>query len=135
MPRSAAGGNKVITTRWIDTDKGDAENPNYRARLVGTEIKTNERHDLFAATPPLESLRCIVSKGATNQSGSGRYCMLSSDIKRAYFYAKVARPVFIEIPIEDRKPGNEGMVGKLNMSLYGARDAAQNWPTRNTQAL
>ena len=52
---------------------------------------------------------------------------MSSDIKRAYFYAKAVRPVFIEIPIEDRKPGDEGMVGKLNLSLYGTRDAAQNW--------
>ena len=132
MPRSAAGNNKVITTRWIDIDKGDDENPNYRARLVGREIKTDERLDLFVATPPLESLRYIVSKCATNQSGSGRYCMLSSDIKRAYFYAKAVRPVFIEIPIEDRKPGDEGKVGRLNLSLYGTRDAAQNWQKEYT---
>ena len=48
------------------------------------------------------------------------------DVKRAYFYAKVVRPVFIEIPKEDRKPGDEDKVGKLNLSLYGTRDAAQN---------
>ena len=126
VPRSAAGNNKVITTRWIDTDKGDEENPNYRARLVGREIKTDERPDLFAATPPLESLRYIVSKCATHQSGSKRYCMLSSDIKRAYFYAKAVRPVFIEIPKEDRKPGDDDKIGKLNLRLYGTRDAAQN---------
>ena len=52
IPRSAAGDAKVITTKWIDTDKGDAENPNYRARPVGRELKTDERPDLFAATPP-----------------------------------------------------------------------------------
>ena len=52
VPRSQAGSSKVITTKWIDTDKGHAENPNYRARLVGREIKTDERLDLFAATPP-----------------------------------------------------------------------------------
>ena len=26
---------KVITTKWVDTNKGDKEEPNYRARLVG----------------------------------------------------------------------------------------------------
>ncbi len=26
---------KVITTKWIDQNKGDEANPNYRARLVG----------------------------------------------------------------------------------------------------
>ena len=35
VPRSQAGSSKIITTKWLDTDKGDAENPNYRARLVG----------------------------------------------------------------------------------------------------
>ena len=28
-------GGKVVTTRWIDVNKGDLRNPNYRARLVG----------------------------------------------------------------------------------------------------
>ena len=124
MPR--AGNNKITTTRWIDTDKGDAENPNYRLRLVGREIKTDERLDLFAATPPLESLRYIISKRASNQTSGRRFCILSLDIKRAYSYAKATRPVYIQIPIEDRQLGGEGMVGRLNLSLYGTRDAAQN---------
>ena len=29
------GGHKVISTRWLDVNKGDAVNPDYRARLVG----------------------------------------------------------------------------------------------------
>ena len=124
IPRSQTNGAKVITTKWIDTAKGGADKPNYRARLVGREIKTDERPDLFAATPPLESLRYIVSKCASNQVGSRRYCILSSDIKRAYFYARAVRPVYIEIPVEDRQPGDDGMVGRLNLSLYGTRDAA-----------
>ena len=46
---------KVITTKWIDQNKGDEESANYRARLVGSEIAKEKRDDLFAATPPLES--------------------------------------------------------------------------------
>ena len=46
------------------------------------------------------------------------------DVKRAYFYARARRPVYIEIPIEDYEPGDELRVGKLNLSLYGTRDAA-----------
>ena len=42
----------VITTKWIDQNKGDSNNPNYRARLVGREIAYDKREDLFAATPP-----------------------------------------------------------------------------------
>ena len=35
----------VITTKWIDQNKGDSLNPNYRARLVGREIAYDKRED------------------------------------------------------------------------------------------
>ena len=35
VPRWMARGHKVISTRWIDINKGDAKTPNYPARLVG----------------------------------------------------------------------------------------------------
>ena len=53
--------------------------------------------------------------------------ILSFDVSRAYFYVESIRHVFIQIPEEDRLPGDEGLVGRLNLSLYGTRDAAQNW--------
>ena len=48
------------------------------------------------------------------------------DVKRAYFYALAKRPLFIELPVKDRLPGDEGSLAQLNLSLYGIRDAAQN---------
>ena len=30
-----ATGGKMITVKWLDTSKGDKDNPNYRSRLVG----------------------------------------------------------------------------------------------------
>ena len=95
---------KIISTKWIDTNKGDATAPNIRARLVGREIKRDKRDDLFAATPPLESLRMIVSICASNQHKNNpkeRYVMMSNDVKRAYFYAPSTRPIYIVIPDED----------------------------------
>ena len=44
-----------MSVRWVDTNKGSDEEPNYRSRLVGREIKTSDRPDLFAAMPPLEA--------------------------------------------------------------------------------
>ena len=35
--------------------------------------------------------------------------------------------MYIEIPIEDWKEGDEDRVAKLDMSMYGTRDAAKNW--------
>ena len=137
VPRGMAArdGCNVITTRWLDINKGDQRNPNYRARLVGREIKTDSRLDLFAATPPLESLRMICSMCASNQARQNPYRIMSIDVRRAYFYAKATRPVYIEIPIEDFEPGDEGKVARLNLSLYGTRDAAQNWAKEYTTFL
>ena len=50
-----------------------------------------------------------------------------NDVSRAYFYAAAQRPISVEIPVEDREPGDEGKVACLNVSLYGTRAAAQNW--------
>ena len=137
VPRQMAKdlGCKVITTRWLDINKGDKDRPNYRARLVGREINNKKRLDLFAATPPLEALKMIVSLCAHNQRGSAPYRIVRIDVRRAYFYAKARRPVFIEIPEEDREHGDEGTVGRLELSLYGTRDAAQNWNHEFTDKL
>ena len=121
---------RVISTKWLDTNKGDEANPNYRARLVGRELNLSKQEGLFAATPPLESLRMILSICASNQyayNPEDNYIIMSNDIKRAYFYAPVSRPMFIVIPDEDWENGDENMVGQLNLSLYGTRDAAVNW--------
>ena len=50
-----------------------------------------------------------------------------NDVSRAYFYAKAIRNVYVEIAEEDHEPGDENMVGELQYSMYGTRDAAQNW--------
>ena len=46
------------------------------------------------------------------------------DIRKAFFHADARREVYIELPMEDHE---EGKCGKLRKSLYGTRDAAQNW--------
>ena len=128
----------VISTKWIDTNKGDELHPNYRARLVGRELNLGKRDGLFAATPPLESLRMILSVCASNQSSmqeENNFLIMSNDIKRAYFYAPVSRPMFIAVPGEDWEDGDENMVGQLNLSLYGTRDAAVNWSRTFTAHL
>ena len=64
--------------------------------------------------------------------------MLYADVPRAYLYAKSRRPTYIKIPKEDMAIGEENMVGRLDMSMYGTGDAAQNWraiPTSDLIAL
>ena len=128
VPRHEAkdAGVRVITTKWIDTNKGSDSEPNYRSRLVARELNLSERPDSFAATPPLESLRYNISRCSSAQCRQRPHRLMAIDVSRAYFYAESIRPVFIELPKEDRLPTDEGMVGRLNLSLFGTRDAAQN---------
>ena len=49
-----------------------------------------------------------------------------NDVRRAYFYAKQQRHVFIDLPKEDDE-AEEGEVGQLPLCLYGTRDAAKEW--------
>ena len=126
VDRSHARGRKLIRTKWIDINKGDAVNPNYRSRLVAMEFNEYVDPSLFASTPPIEALRLILARAATIKSGR-KNAVMTVDVSRAYFNAESTRDVYIEIPVEDRQPGDENKIGKLRLCLYGTRDAAHNW--------
>ena len=113
VPRDVAKkmGCKVITTKWVHTNKGDTSRPNYRSRLVGREVKYDKILDLFSATPPFETLKFLCSMCAKGQTGPEPYGLAVIDIKHAYFYAPAR--IFIEIPKEDLELGDEGGVGQL----------------------
>ena len=66
-------GLKAIGTRWVYTNKGDAAIPFIRARLVAQETKRvseltpEDASSTFAATPPLESLKVMLSRFMTGK--------------------------------------------------------------------
>ena len=128
IPRHEALGRglKIIPTRWIDVNKGDSAHPNYRSRLVAKEYNTGTQEGLFAATPPLEALRLLISHAATLKDGqSPDQVVMINDVARAFFEAPIRRTVCIELPPEAGR--SSGEVGLLRLSLYGTRDAAANF--------
>ena len=48
---------------------------------------------------------------------------MALDVSRAYFDAKAVRPVYIEIPAEDKVEGDQDNVARLNLSVDSIRDA------------
>lgn len=62
-------GKGTIAVRWVDINKGDDVNPDYRSRLVAKEIKRDKCLDLFAATPPLEALEMLLCFAMTEGIG------------------------------------------------------------------
>ena len=127
-------GRGPIGTRWVDVNKGDALHPDYRNRLVAQELKKhNPGVDMFAAMPPLELKKVLFSLAVSSQHKSGKpYKLGFIDVKKAYLYAMATREVFVNLPPE---VGTEGKCGRLKKSLYGTRDAAQNWEAEYTSLL
>ena len=132
-------GKPPITVRWVDVNKGDDTNPNIRSRLVARQIRQPGEEAIFAPTPPLESLRTIISLAATNVEGraphvrdpkSERRTQISAiDISRAYFNASMedgAEPTYVMLPPEH--PDHAlGRCGLLLKHMYGTRAAADGW--------
>ena len=71
-------GAKIIKTRWLDINKGDAWNPNHRSRFVGKEFNDGKGGEVgwFAATPPLEAVKLLISDAATRRRGRGKRSMM-----------------------------------------------------------
>ena len=63
-------GKAPIAVRWVDINKGDTKEPNYRSRLVAKEFNTGVCPELYAATPPSECLRLMISLLASGRSGT-----------------------------------------------------------------
>ena len=51
---------------------------------------------------------------------------MMSDVRRAYFYAKIQREMSASNSPRKTQQG-KGMLGQLKLCLYGTRDAAKGW--------
>ena len=130
-------GHNIIGVKWVDTNKGDDLFENYRSRLVAREFRSKHESGLFAATPPLESLKALLGAFVSDvydqhgkwrdQECDQRMGIMLIDIKRAHFYAAAQRQLFVDLPPEDPQHGDPDACGELLQSLYGTRDASSNW--------
>ena len=120
-----------IGTRWVFTNKGDTEHPFIRARLVAQETKRTTNMDLtdtsmkFAATPPVEGFRFLLSSAMTGEkkrNPQDELVIAFFDISRAHFHSSVRRKVAIRMQGDPSCPSGIAM---LNRAMHGTKDAAQ----------
>ena len=89
-------GKEPLRGKWVDHSKVDSENINVRSRWVAMKFAKYQDESLFAATPPLEALRLVLSwadtrdrRGPSAAIGSrtkfGRKSILVVDVSRAFF--------------------------------------------------
>ena len=122
-------GHGPVSTKWVDTNKGTKDEPLVRCRLVARDFRKKgekDREDLFAATPPLETIRILLSKAATRRPNSNKKKKLMFiDAKKAHINPECKDKVYIKLPEEC---GVEmGKCERLKHWLYGFRPAAQAW--------
>ena len=60
-------GKRPLGSGWVDVNKGDTDTPNVRCRFVATKIAYCNDDDFFAAMPPLEALRTLISHVPTDR--------------------------------------------------------------------
>jgi hypothetical protein len=114
-------GRAPIGSKWVDVNKGDAVRPLIRSRFVVKEIATYKSDDFFAATPPLEAFRLLLSLAAS----SGKDTKIEVlDARKAHLHAFADRTVFTQLPPEVAEPG---FCARLVRCLYGTRDAPKRW--------
>ena len=138
-------GRPPITVRWVDVNKGDDESPDIRSRLVARQIRGANEDPMFAPTPPLESLRTVLSYAATDMDGERPKCrdpkspnrvqISLIDISRAYFNAKCdpENPTFVNFPTED--PQYMDTCGLLLKHMYGTQAAADGWQQEYSSSM
>ena len=89
-------GIRILGTRWAETNKGTAEKPKVKSRLVCEEsnLTCDPSGELFAPTPPLGAtsylMLALASRGVR---GPGNHRAMFRDFKRAFLYGDCERDV------------------------------------------
>ena len=69
-------GKALLKARWVNIDNGTR----YRSIWVAKQFKGSDSEELFAATPPIEALRALISR---TMSGTKKKALIVCDVSRA----------------------------------------------------
>ena len=113
-------GQERLSSRWILTDKSTPQEVKVKARLVCRGFEETVEVQADSPTGSKETLHMLLCIAATKG-----WKIKSGDVKNAYLQGeKLDREVFMEPPIEKRKPNT---IWKLQKSVYGMNDAGRRW--------
>ena len=107
----ARTGRNPAGLKWIATNRGSAEAPRYRSRLVCTEVRHEGVEPIFSATPACQEDVFRVEDLSP---------IATADVSRAHCYADVVRDVYVRLPDEDPKAKQPGVCGNGQRLCTGA---------------
>ena len=118
-------GRKPIEGTCVDVNRGDRVRPVIRCRWVAKGFATYKSAEFFAATPPLEALRMMISHAASGRThGFNGRKLLAIDARKAHLHAMAGREAFLDLFPEQNIPG---MCARLRRCFDSNRDAPARW--------
>ena len=90
---------KMLSIKWVITNKGTEKHPIAKARLVAREFNTGDkRGELFAGTPGLMAMRTVLSRAMTRCENGARRSIMLADVKTTSLYGDARRSLYVELP-------------------------------------
>jgi len=125
---------KTVKTRFVFDIKHDTEGKltRYKARLVAQgfkEVPGRDFDETWAPVPSAATTRAIFAVAAANDWEIHHF-----DVKTAFLNAKMDKEMYIKLPdgVED---GDSGEICRLNLALYGTKQAGRLWGMKLDKAL
>ena len=135
-PRKGTKMEKLISIKWVITNKGTEEHPIAKARLVAREFNTGDkRGELFARTPGLMAMRTVISRAMTKCENWAKRSIMLADVKTAFLCGDGRTSLYVELPPEDPLSASGRYVGKIERAMYGTRDAPMTWQDHRRETL
>ena len=116
----------VIPGKWVYKVKlgPSGQVDKYKSRYVAKGFKQVEGLDYFETTCKPETFRILLQLSARQG-----HVMHKFDVKTAFLHSPIEEEVYLEQPQEFVKRGSHGqkLVCRLNKSIYGLKQAVNNW--------
>ncbi|GAA6087651.1 uncharacterized protein LOC102082235 isoform X1 [Tachysurus ichikawai] len=117
-------GKDPVGGRWVYSIKTDADGKDkYKARFVAKGYNQRmgiDYGETFSPTADLTSVRVVLQKAAQEN-----LLLYQMDVKTAYLHAPIDYEIYINPP--EGYQEKEGIVYKLEKSLYGLKQSGRNW--------
>ena len=123
-PTTLPVGNKPVGGRWVYAIKSGVDgNDQYKARFVAKGYSQKmgvDYGETFSPTADLTSVRIVIQKAVQEN-----LLVHQMDVKTAFLHAPIDHEIYINPP--EGYEEKEGVVYKLEKSLYGLKQSGRNW--------